>query len=83
MQKVELIYLHALLARVHEYLAEGDDVSETFEEYEAIDVGPYQIQRRKGEHEAAARLLAERLAEKVGESEAETEAEREPELPEA
>lgn len=78
MRKVELIYLHALLARVHDHLAERRDVPETFEAYEAIDVGPYQIQRRKGEHEEATRLLAARLADEVSDAAVEAE----PDLPE-
>ncbi|WP_137286953.1 UPF0058 family protein [Halorussus salinisoli] len=65
MRKVELIYLHALLVKTHEYLAVHHDLPEQFEAYETHDVGPYQIQRRKEEHEAAARLLAERLADEV------------------
>lgn len=77
MDKAELIYLHALLARVHEYLAVRHDLPETFDEYEASDIGPYQIQRRKDEHEAAVRLLATRLAEEVADSR------REPEVQEA
>lgn len=67
MRKVELIYLHALLAKTHEYLADRHGLPETFEEYETEEVGPYQIQCRKGKHEAATRLLADRLAEEVGE----------------
>jgi hypothetical protein len=77
MDKAELIYLHALLAKVHEYLAVRHELPETFEEYEANDIGPYQIQRRKDEHEAAVRLLADRLAEEV------TDSRREPEVQEA
>lgn len=79
MRKVELIYLHALLAHAHEYLEEQHHVQKTFEAYEAIEVRPYQIQRRKAEHEAATRLLAARLAEEVTEAEVEAG----PELPEA
>lgn len=77
MRKVELIYLHALLAKTHEYLAVRHDLPETFERYETDEIGPYQIQRRKDEHESAAQLLAERLAEEV------TDDEREIEVPEA
>jgi len=61
MRKVEFVYLHALLATVHEYLAERADVPDSFEEYDAA-IGPYQVQRPKDEHEAAARLLASHLA---------------------
>jgi hypothetical protein len=67
MRKVELIYLHALLAKIHDYLAVRHDLPETFEDYETDEIGPYQIQRRKDEHESAARLLAESLAEEVSE----------------
>ena len=77
MRKVELIYLHALLAKIHDYLAVRHDLPETFEDYEADEIGPYQIQRRKDEHESAARVLAERLAEEVAEEK------REVDIPEA
>jgi hypothetical protein len=77
MRKVELIYLHALLAKTHDYLAVRHDLPETFEDYETDEIGPYQIQRRKDEHESAARVLAERLAEEV------TEKKREVDIPEA
>ncbi|WP_135826117.1 UPF0058 family protein [Halorussus ruber] len=73
MRKVELIYLHALLAKTHEYLAVRHDLPETFEEYETGEIGPYQIQRRKDEHESAAKLLAERLADEVDEERREVE----------
>jgi len=76
MQKAELINLHALLAKTHDYLADRHDFPETFEEYDADDFGPYQIQRQKDEHEAAVVLLAERLADEVrGERSDETVAE--------
>ncbi|UPV99868.1 UPF0058 family protein [Halorussus gelatinilyticus] len=65
MQKAELIYLHALLAKTHDYLAVRHDLPETFEGYESDGVGPYQIQRRKDEHETAVGLLAERLGDEV------------------
>jgi len=77
MRKVELIYLHALLAKIHDYLAVRHDLPETFEDYEADEIGPYQIQRRKDEHESAARVLAEHLAEEVAEEK------REVDIPEA
>lgn len=77
MRKVELIYLHALLAKTHEYLAVRHDLPETFEEYETDEIGPYQIQRRKDDHESAAKFLAERLADEVAEEK------REVEIPEA
>jgi len=72
MQKVELICLHALLAEVHEYLADRHDLPESFPEYDA-EVGPYQIQYRKADHEAAARTLAARIADEVSEDEPEPE----------
>jgi hypothetical protein len=65
MQKVELLYLHALLAKIHEYLAVRHDVPETFERYESVGIGPYQVQRRKDEHELAVRLLGELLADEL------------------
>lgn len=74
MRKVELIYLHALLAQVHEYLAERHDLPETFEEYERDEIGPYQVQHRKDEHEAAARLLSKRLAAELSERRREADA---------
>lgn len=74
MRKVELIYLHALLAKTHDYLAVHHDLPETFEEYETNEIGPYQIQRRKDEHETAAQLLAERLADEVSDEKQELEA---------
>jgi hypothetical protein len=77
MRKVELIYLHALLAKIHDYLAVRHDLPETFEDYETDEIGPYQIQRRKDEHESAARVLAERLAEEVAQEK------REVDIPEA
>ncbi|MFC7080372.1 UPF0058 family protein [Halorussus caseinilyticus] len=82
MRKVELIYLHALLAQTHEYLAERHGFRERFEAYEADEIGPYQIQRRKEEHEAATRLLAKRLAEEVTGNRTDGE-DREVEVPEA
>ena len=77
MRKVELIYLHALLAKTHDYLAVRHDLPETFEDYETGEIGPYQIQRRKDEHESAAQFLAERLADEVADER------REVEIPEA
>jgi hypothetical protein len=77
MRKVELIYLHALLAKTHDYLADRHDLPETFEDYETDEIGPYQIQRRKDEHESAARVLAEHLAEEVAQEK------REVDIPEA
>ena len=66
MRKVELIYLHALFVRLHEYLAERtDEVPGEFAEYDRNRVGPYQIQRRKDEHELAVRRLSTRLAAKL------------------
>jgi len=72
MHKVELIYLHALLAEVHEYLADRHELPESFPEYDA-EVGPYQIQRRKADHEAAVRTLAARIADELSEDEREAE----------
>ncbi|WP_128478268.1 UPF0058 family protein [Halorussus pelagicus] len=65
MQKAELVYLHALLAKIHEYLAVRHDVPETFERYETDDIGPYQVQFQKDAHEAAVRLLGEFLADEL------------------
>ncbi|UPV73835.1 UPF0058 family protein [Halorussus limi] len=65
MQKTELLYLHALLAKTHEYLAVRHDLPETFDGYGTREIGPYQVQRPKSEHETAVRLLAERLADEV------------------
>ncbi|NEU56920.1 UPF0058 family protein [Halorussus sp. MSC15.2] len=73
MRKVELIYLHALLAKTHDYLAARHDLPERFDEYETDEIGPYQIQRRKEDHESATRLLAERLADEVADDERELE----------
>ncbi|MFC4450000.1 UPF0058 family protein [Halorussus aquaticus] len=73
MRKVELIYLHALLAKTHDYLAVRHDLPERFDEYETDEIGPYQIQRPKDEHESATRLLAERLADEVADDEQEIE----------
>ena len=68
MRKVELVYLHALLATVHEHLdARRDLPADSLAEYERSEVGPYQIQRRKADHEAAIRLLASGIAASVGE----------------
>jgi hypothetical protein len=75
MQKTELVYLHALLAKTHEYLAGRHDLPETFDSYEAHDVGPYQIQHQKAAHETAVRFLSARLAAELSEDEREGEAE--------
>ncbi|WP_134670899.1 UPF0058 family protein [Halorussus marinus] len=72
MQKVELIYVHALLAAVHEYLADRHDLPESFPKYDA-EVGPYQIQHRKADHEAAARTLAAHIADELSTDEPEPE----------
>ncbi|WP_158057089.1 UPF0058 family protein [Halorussus halophilus] len=62
MRKVELIYLHALFAQLYEHVARRRDLqSDAFEEYETSAVGPYQVQRRKADHEAAVQLLSKGL----------------------
>ncbi|MFC4551605.1 MULTISPECIES: UPF0058 family protein [Halorussus] len=81
MRKVELIYLHALLATVHEHLdARRDLAADSLAEYERSEVGPYQIQLPKDDHEAAIRLLAGGIAASVRDGE---ESDRDAELQEA
>ena len=73
MQKAELVYLHALLAKTHEYLAVRHEVPETFDGYETDEIGPYQVQFQKDAHEAAVRTLSSRLAAEVSEDERDVE----------
>jgi hypothetical protein len=63
MQKQELVHLHALCARLREYVAERQEgPPDAFATDEALDVNPTQIHRQKADHHAAVLTLVAGIA---------------------
>lgn len=58
MRKRDLVYLHALLSLVRRWLAErSEEPDGAYDAYEALDVTPTGLDRRKDEHERAVDAL--------------------------
>lgn len=58
MRKRDLLHLHSLLSLVRRWLAErGEEPAGAYDAYEALDVSPTGLDRRKREHERAVQAL--------------------------
>lgn len=58
MRKRDLVYLHALLSLVRRWLAErSEEPDGAYDAYDALDVTPTGLDRRKDEHEQAVDAL--------------------------
>lgn len=64
MQKDELIQLHTFLLQIRNHLEAfvEDDGIEVFEQYEKLDVTPYQVYKSKREHTLAVFTLSKGIA---------------------
>lgn len=63
MQKDELIQLHTFLYQVRNHLEQScEEDCEEFQEYENLDITPYQVHKSKREHKLAVFILSKGIA---------------------
>jgi hypothetical protein len=66
MKKDESLQIHALLRALKQHVEVEYGVSEeAFEEYEDLDVRPEHVYKKKGRHQEAVMLLADRIADEL------------------
>ncbi|WP_049996265.1 UPF0058 family protein [Halococcus sediminicola] len=62
MKKKEILQIHSLLHILQQHaIAEYEVDGEAFEEYESLDITPYQVYERKEEHKEAVFALSESI----------------------
>lgn len=66
MRKQEIVHLHGLFLEIRRFLVDHEEVvlpDGAFDRYDALEIAPSAINRRKGAHEVAVEQLLEGLEE--------------------